>query len=125
MKQLGVWHLCFAAITSFWFVPTLAVAAGSLEINVEQVRVYSQPDANSEVITTLFRGDSVPVSSKSPEGFKKVLIREGSSKRVGYIKNSDLGARSGGARNAPTGGRTAVKSARLKSLGGHGGFGVY
>ncbi|MDZ4676638.1 MAG: hypothetical protein SGI74_03930 [Oligoflexia bacterium] len=88
--------------------------ADSLEINVEQVKVYGAPDEESDVIFTLFKGDSVPLSKKSVPNYKKVLIQDGGQKRVGYIKNSELTR--GGAKTKPQ--KNQPKS-KLKGLAGH------
>jgi hypothetical protein len=64
--------------------------AEALEITVPEVRVYAKPDVKSEAITTLFNGDSVPVSTKGVPGFKKVLITDGASKKIGYVRLTDL-----------------------------------
>jgi hypothetical protein len=80
--------------------------ADTLPINVGEVKVYSQPNTNSEVITTLFKGDHVPVSKKEIPLFKKVLITDGSNKKVGYIRNADLfprGAPGAAVRGVPRG----------------------
>jgi hypothetical protein len=69
-------------------------AADELLIQVNEVPVYGSPTSEAEVISTLFRGDAVPVSPKSPQGYRKVLLIEGGRKRIGYVKNTDL--RSGG-----------------------------
>ncbi len=65
-------------------------ASEMLTITVEQVKVYSQPSPDSNVITTLFRGESLPVAPKEEGGFRKVLLVSGSKKVLGYINSSDL-----------------------------------
>lgn len=65
--------------------------ADTMQIEVGEVKVYAAPNVGSDVITTLFKGDIVPVSRNPVPGFKKVLIKDASQKKIGYIRIADLG----------------------------------
>lgn len=64
--------------------------AADLRISVDEVKVYSQADPSSDVVTTLFKGDIVKTSNKPTPGYQKVKVSTSGGDIIGYIKNSDL-----------------------------------
>ena len=77
-----------------------ALRAEDLEIDVDEVSVYSEPSDNSDVIRTLEKGASVPVSKNIEDGFYKILLKEDGRKRLGYIKISDVSRGKSSSRSA-------------------------
>ncbi len=74
-------------VATFVMFTGMRASGADLTINVDQVKVYSQPNPNSSVMTTLFKNDTIKASNKPVPGFQKVLVN---GKDIGYIKNSDL-----------------------------------
>lgn len=56
----------------------------------KSVTVYSDPNSNSTVVTTLEAGDRVPISGKEYGKFRKILVDAGGKKQVGYVLESQL-----------------------------------
>jgi hypothetical protein len=86
MKNLGLFLISV-------FV-TIGALAGDLKVNVDEVRVYSQPNPSSDVLTTLFKGDVVKTSNKVIPGFQKIKVESSNGSVIGYVKNSDLATKS-------------------------------
>jgi hypothetical protein len=73
---------------------SLTSHAESLTVEVEAVRVFAEPTASSTVVTTLFKGDVVPLSKKyQSSSFKKVLVKVGDTRRPGYVLSAELEGR--------------------------------
>lgn len=86
------WVGCFLVLAGIIGAAQGALAAEYLYITQDEIRVYKRPSKKSGIITTLFKGDAVPVSKKSPKGFKKILLKDGNRKTIGYIRTKDLKA---------------------------------
>jgi hypothetical protein len=65
-------------------------AAETLTVNVDELKVYTKPAPDSPVLTTLYRGTTLPASSQATGRYKKVLALIGGKKVIGFVKMSDL-----------------------------------
>ena len=94
------------AILVFFASAKQAHAAQAAQVIVPQANVYQYPQASSNVISRLNRGDSVTVSNLPTEGFYKVRLPNGD---VGWVSGNDVLSGSVGSSNGDGRGSVVAK----------------
>jgi hypothetical protein len=85
IKKLGV------AILFLFIYVDQAHAVEDFTVLVPKLRVYSEPNLNSAILSVLNKGQTVKAGSNPGSGFKKVLIKAKNGKNtIGYIALADL-----------------------------------
>jgi hypothetical protein len=100
-------------------MPAGPVLADTLEVPVD-ARVYAEANKSSKVLTVIRKGTTVPVSPKNYDRYRKVLIKQGSSKIIGFVSLDELR----GASIKPLGAHARARREATRGLPGKKAFGL-